>query len=316
MTKKTSKTFLSIEQQIEKLTQDKKLTISDEKAAEDVLSRIRYYALIDGYKNLFYNPMTRQYKEGAKLEDILALYYFDESLRNLHFKYICHVEQRMRALVSYYFCETYSHMQAEYLNPQNYNYDRKNQKTVDRLTKSVLAYEANVNNNHAYVVYHRNTYGNVPLWVLMNTLTFGQLSKMYTVLKTGMQSKISKQFEAVSEKELGQFLKSMTNFRNVCAHNERLFSFRNNADIPDKRLHEALAIEQKGDTYTQGKRDLFALAITFRYLLPRKEFLKYKKELIHLIEQVKKESAFLTDEILREEMGFPPYWKKIARYKL
>lgn len=316
MTKKTSKPFLSIGQQIEKLTQDKKLIISDRKNAEDVLSRIRYYALIDGYKNLFYNPMTRRYKEGARLEDILALYYFDEALRNLHFKYICHVEQRMRSLVSYYFCETYSHMQAEYLNPQNYNYARKNQKTVDRLTNSVLTYEANVNNNHAYVVYHRNTYGNVPLWVLMNTLTFGQLSKMYTVLKTGTQSKISRQFEAVSEKELGQFLKSMTNFRNVCAHNERLFSFRNSTDIPNKHLHEALAIQRKGDTYTQGKRDLFALVITLRYLLPREEFLEYKKELIRLIEQVKKESAFLTDEMLMYEMGFPPCWKHIARYKL
>lgn len=127
---------------------------------------------------------------------------------------------------------------------------------------------------------------------------------------------ISKQFEAVSERELGQFLKSMTNFRNLCAHNERLFSFRNSVDIPNKRLHEALAIEQKGDTYTQGKRDMFALVITFRYLLPRKEFLKYKKELIRLIEQVKKESAFLTDEMLMHEMAFPPCWKKIAKYKL
>lgn len=59
-----------------------------------------------------------------------------------------------------------------------------------------------MNNNHTYVVYQRKPYGNVPLWVLMNTLTFGQLSKMYTVLKTEIQSRISKQFEAVSEKEL------------------------------------------------------------------------------------------------------------------
>lgn len=316
MNKKISKPFLSIDQQIEKLIKDKKLTINDKRAAEDVLTRIRYYALIDGYKNLFYNPMTRQYKDGAKLEDILALYYFDESLRSLHFKYICHVEQRMRSLVSYYFCETYSHMQLEYLNPQNYNYCQKNQRAVDRLTKNILAYEANLNNNHTYVVYQRKTYGDVPLWVLMNTLTFGQLSKMYTVLKTGIQSRISRQFESVSEKELGQFLKSMTNFRNVCAHNERLFSFRNSVDIPDKRLHEALAISQKGDTYMQGKRDLFALLISFRYLLPKKDFLEYKKELIRLIEKAKKESAFLTDEMLMNEMGFPANWKFISRYKL
>lgn len=180
----------------------------------------------------------------------------------------------------------------------------------------MLSFEANVNDKHAYIVYHRNTYGNVPLWVLMNTLTFGQLSKMYILLKTGTQSKISKHFEAVSEKELGQFLRSITNFRNVCAHNERLFSFKNNVDIPDKHLHEALQILKRGETYKQGKHDLFALVIAFRYLLPREEFLEYKKELIRLFEQARKKSTFLTDEIFLNEMGFPSNWKNITRYKL
>lgn len=128
--KKISKPFLTIEQQITKLTQDKKLTITDKDDAAAVLSRICYYALIDGYKDLFYNPMTRQYKEGTTLDDVLALYYFDESLRSLHFKYICHVEQRMRSLVSYYFCEAYTNSQTEYLNPCNYNYTFKKRKDI------------------------------------------------------------------------------------------------------------------------------------------------------------------------------------------
>lgn len=116
MNEKKSKPFLSFDQQIEKLKKDKKLAIMNEKTAKNVLSRVRYYALIDGYKNLFYNPMTRQYKSGARFEDILVLYNFDESLRSLNFKYICHVEQRMRSLVSYYFCEAYSNAQQAYLS--------------------------------------------------------------------------------------------------------------------------------------------------------------------------------------------------------
>jgi len=316
MKHKISKPFLTHKQQIEKLSVDKKLLITDAAKAADILSRICYYALIDGYKNLFYNPMTRQYKEGTKLEDILVLYYYDESLRNLYFRYLCHIEQRMRSLISYYFSETYSHMQVAYLTPCNYNYVPKFQKQIDYLINKVLNYEANVNINHEYVVYQRNTYGNVPLWVLMNTLTYGQISKMYTYLKTGMQSKISMPFEAVTEKELGQFLKALTNFRNICAHNERLFSFRNNTDIPDKHLHKALSIPKKGNSYKMGKNDLFSVTIAFRYLLPRNEFLDFKRQLMRLIEQCTKKSDILTEEMLLNAMGFPVNWKNITRYKL
>lgn len=316
MKHKISKPFLTHKQQIEKLSVDKKLLITDAAKAADILSRICYYALIDGYKNLFYNPMTRQYKEGTKLEDILVLYYYDESLRNLYFRYLCHIEQRMRSLISYYFSETYSHMQVAYLTPCNYNYVPKFQKQIDYLINKVLNYEANVNINHEYVVYQRNTYGNVPLWVLMNTLTYGQISKMYTYLKTGMQSKISMPFEAVTEKELGQFLKALTNFRNICAHNERLFSFRNNTDIPDKHLHKALSIPKKGNSYKMGKNDLFSVTIAFRYLLPRNEFLDFKRQLMRLIEQYTKKSDILTEEMLLNAMGFPVNWQNITRYKL
>ena len=48
------------------------------KFAVSKLEDISYFALIDGYKNLFYNPMTRKYKEGTTFEDLVALYEFDE----------------------------------------------------------------------------------------------------------------------------------------------------------------------------------------------------------------------------------------------
>lgn len=253
MAYKPIKPFLTYQQQIQKLSVDKALLITDVAEAETILKNIGYYALIDGYKNFFYNPMTRKYKSGTKLEDILALYYFDESLRGLYFKYLCHIEQRMRSFISYHFSETYSHLQTDYLNPNNYNYIPKLQKEIDYLIKKVLTYEANINTKHPYIVYQRNTYGNIPLWVLMNTLTYGQISKMYTCFKSGIQAKISMHFETVSEKELGQFLKALTNFRNVCAHNERLFTFKSNTDIPDKSLHAKLMIPKKGTTYLLGK---------------------------------------------------------------
>lgn len=51
--------FLTYEQQIEHLITNKKLIINDEDSAIKSLSNISYYALIGGYKSLFYDPMAR-----------------------------------------------------------------------------------------------------------------------------------------------------------------------------------------------------------------------------------------------------------------
>lgn len=176
------------------------MVITDRKFATSKLEDISYFALIDGYKNLFYNPMTRKYREGTTFEDIVALYEFDEKLRALIFQYLCHFEQKMRSLISYHFCDTYSERQEDYLDAAHYDNSGTTKKKIAGLI-AILDREAKKNTDHEYVVYQRKTYGNVPMWVIMKTLTFGQMSKMYSFLTTSMKTKISIHFEHVSEKE-------------------------------------------------------------------------------------------------------------------
>lgn len=77
--------------------------------------------------------MTRTYENGTKFTDLVALYEFDENLRSLVFKYICHIEQKIRSLISYSFCEAFSENQSAYLNPLNYNVSRKNKQDISKL---------------------------------------------------------------------------------------------------------------------------------------------------------------------------------------
>lgn len=93
---KPIKPFLNYEEQINNLIEQKGMIVNDHKFAVSKLEDISYFALIDGYKNLFYNPMTRKYKEGTTFEDLVALYEFDEKLRTLIFRYLCHFEQKMK----------------------------------------------------------------------------------------------------------------------------------------------------------------------------------------------------------------------------
>jgi hypothetical protein len=81
------KPYLDINQQIQNLTQNKGLTVSDTAFARQKLTNIGYFSLIGGYKTPFINPMTRMYNTGTDFADIYALYLFDKSLRRLTFAY-------------------------------------------------------------------------------------------------------------------------------------------------------------------------------------------------------------------------------------
>ncbi|MCD8348888.1 MAG: Abi family protein [Lachnospiraceae bacterium] len=116
-----AKCFLTYEQQIDKLINEKGLLIADREYAENVLKRTSYYSLISGYKDLFKNPTTKAYRDGTRLEDIVALYDFDRMLRELFLSYILRVENHIKSLLSYAFCEKYGESQNAYLNKPNYN---------------------------------------------------------------------------------------------------------------------------------------------------------------------------------------------------
>ena len=47
---------------------------------------------------------------------------------------------------------------------------------------------------------------NVPLWVAMNAVTFGQLSAFYQYMPNEVQVKVSKYFPGYTEKQLHQFI--------------------------------------------------------------------------------------------------------------
>ena len=77
----TPKPFLSYEQQLDKLANEKNLVIGDREYAEKTLKEIGYFSLISGYKDLYRNPTTQKYKDGTTFDEIVALYKFDQSLR-------------------------------------------------------------------------------------------------------------------------------------------------------------------------------------------------------------------------------------------
>ncbi len=310
----TRKVFFSYDEQISKL-QEKGLVINDIEFAKDTLQKISYYSLIGGYKDLFKHLPSGNYTYGVTFEEITSFYYFDEDLRLLFLKYILHIERQLKSMISYYFCEKYGEAQSEYLNPQNYNLTRRNHNQINRLINALNS-SITLPSRYSYISHNAICYNNVPLWVAMNALTFGVVSKMYQYATTDIRSLISHNYANISEVQLHQFISVLASCRNTCAHNERLYSFRVNESIPNTLLHLKLNIPIRRGQYLMGKNDLFSVVIAFRFLLDEKEFKTFKRQLKKLIDNILLSCPHLRKNDLYRRMGFPENWSKITRYKI
>lgn len=155
------------------------------------------------------------------------------------------MENEIKSQVSYYFTERNGENQKEYLDRPNYNYTRKkNQRDIDRLIKILEGYVVKPTDYH-YINHAQRKYGNVPLWVLTNALTFGNISKMYMLLPQDIQIKVSRNYQCINESQMISILTVLVKFRNVCAHGERLFTYRTADSIPDLPIHIKLKISKR-----------------------------------------------------------------------
>ena len=310
MHRKQRKEFLTYDEQIDHLI-SKKMIIKNRQVAIEFLKRYSYYGSVSAYKNIFKLIPNGDYIEGTTFEQIISLYYFDKYLRVLFLRNILVVEDHIKSLYSYHFCELIGKKPADYLIAENYNFRQYENGVQELLVKlnEVINKPAT-----GYIKYNVEHYGEVPLWVLIHALTLGNLSKMYEFSQQRLQSAIAKNFNSkeIYPNNLKSMLKMLAKFRNVCAHNERLYSYKTRTYINDMPIHKCLKIDLKGDMYKYGKNDLFAIIIILKYLLPEEEFKTFIIELSVLIENVKNS---LPDEIFNkffDEMGFPDNWQTIS----
>lgn len=309
-----AKAFRAYEDQLAHL-KAKGLAVPNEDAAKDALRDIGYFALVNGYKDLLRDPMTRTYRPGSSFDDVVAIFEFDDALRNLLLNSLAAVERKLRSTVSYAFCERHGEAQAAYLNTTSYNPADRHAPKVARLV-GILDKLANRSMDQGYLVHYRKCHGNVPLWVLVNAVTFGQMSTMFSLMLPGDRAAVAKQFEHVNERELEQILKVLVLYRNVCAHGERLLSYRTNVALPDLPLLGKMGVPKRGTQYSMGKRDLFGVVVALRHLMPPAKFRAFKQRLGSLVERFLHDNESVGRKELFAHMGFPENWKDVTRYRL
>ena len=77
-----------------------------------------------------------------------------------------------------------------------------------------------------------------------------------------------------------------------------------------------IMVPKNGGQYAMGKRDLFGVVISLRYLLPPDQFLPFRRQLARLVDGFARDCAAIEADELLDLMGFPKNWADLTRYGL
>lgn len=243
-----SKPFLTIDQQLRLL---ESRGVGTDESTGPVLLREGYYSVVNGYKDPFIDSERTaaesddRFVEGTTLSAIYDLFAFDRELRGITFRYLIKAEAAARTAIAYCFSEAHGGPD-DYLRESNYCTEEEFKEMGNRPERysrelsgliRILAARARESRT-GFVEHYRSAYGAVPLWVLANDLTFGNLEHFFNLMKPNEQRAFCKAVATSTGRlggsRLGHFdvrdarvsLEVLVRFRNICAHDERLYCAR------------------------------------------------------------------------------------------
>jgi abortive infection bacteriophage resistance protein len=306
---KTAKVFKSLDEQV-KILQNRGLVITDKKKAEETLFRENYF-FMNGYRHLFVKARgDNRFLEGTTFEELYAVFLFDRDIRNVMFKYILIMENNMKSTMSYMLSKKYGYIEKAYLNPKHYTRDALSARQVkDVLNKMKRQIRVN-GDKHTATKHYMSKYGYIPLWILVKVLSLGIVSEYYSILRTEDKINIANIYDLDTE-TLSIYLTLLSNFRNVCAHEDILYMHRTQKVIPDCKYHRLLDIEMIDEEYVYGKNDLFALIIIMKQMLRQEDFTDLMNELGYEVDLLDGRVDVVPLEAILNKIGFPSNWRDI-----
>lgn len=216
-------------------------------SAYEALSREGYYSVVNGYKDLFLDARQSRekggdvYKEGTRFDDLYRVFEFDRDLRLVMFRYFSMAEAVLKTVCSYNFTQVHVNEKEPYLDRRNYRSDRGYPERVDRLIrdfKSALGKDPRKPpRRKAYLDHYRDNHDEVPLWVLLRYMTLGQTFKFFEFQNDSMRNAMAKNFselyartygcpKKIYDRDIRLAFDHIKDFRNICAHDERLYCAR------------------------------------------------------------------------------------------
>lgn len=209
----------------------KNVVVNNEQDAIKKIEKYTYYSVVNSYKNNF-KDSNNNYLPNVTFDEIFALYEFDKNLKYIILKYALEIETVIKSLIANQISKVYG--LKDYLNINNLD-DKAPLQIKENIINRIndeIDHNCNV---HSAVAHYKDNYGYIPPFVLTKILTFGVTSSYYGLLKQTDRQAIAKYFK-ISDKLLKQILKNLTSIRNIAAHSDRLFCFRDKYTLSFKTI--------------------------------------------------------------------------------
>ncbi|MCL1899462.1 MAG: Abi family protein [Promicromonosporaceae bacterium] len=245
------KRHLNYAEQVD-LLRSRGLAIADEGVAVRALKRIGYYRL-----SAYTYPLRAQnhgegsrrsdgFVDGATFEDAVTLCDFDDRLRSVLLDGLQQLEVGLRVQIAYELgkLSAFGHLDRQYLDEKRCS-ERPRPGSAD----ADLGLDAHASwlrryqrlqaeaKNEDFVKHFVLNYGaRIPIGVATEFLTFGSVTRLYSLLKDREATRIARHLGVPQRDIVHGWLRSLNALRNDCAHNARIW---NRATIyPPKRLSE------------------------------------------------------------------------------
>ena len=301
---------ISIEEQINRL-EKRGLQFKNKTLAANYLKNISYYRL-RAYTYPFQNNTDANADheflcKNIDFIDIIDIYVFDRSLRNLIFNELEKIEVAVRTKLSLVYSVSLNNAMW-YEEKELYRDEDKYCNLMSEISNDVKR------SNEDFIKHYKDKYSRPempPSWMTLEVVSFGTLSKIFGQLKECDEKKeITGSFGLSNEKIFSNWLHAFSNLRNCCAHHSRVWNrrFIVNMIIPYNTLYPFLNGKNNKRKLCQNK--IFVLLSAIKYIVdiisPDNSFKT------HLIELFNDKHRFVS----MKEMGFPdswqdwPVWKK------
>ena len=306
----SKKTFKTLDEQID-ILKSRGLIINDLEKAKNILLRENYF-FISGYRHLFMKSRKDDiFIQGTTFEELYAMFIFDRRVRNIFFKNLLIIENNTKSLMSYQLSKKYGYKEKDYLNPKNFSKDPMRVRQVHDVLNKVKRQIRVNGRQHTATMHYMTNYGYIPLWILVKVLSFGIVGELYGILDDSDQIEISNIYNLDVE-TLIIYLAILSNYRNLCAHEDILYDHRTQKTIPDTRYHYLLNIDMTDGEYNYGKNDLFSVVIIFKQLLTKNEFREFINEVGYEIDMLEGKTSTVPINNFLNKIGFPDNWRQIV----
>lgn len=263
-------------------------------------------------KKYFISGMNpERYIHDTTFEQIYALYSFDQKICARFLNELIKIEKHIKSLIAYHFSEAYGYDHRQYLDVNCFKHESKlNRKfavsIIGNLTKTIDYYKNRGSNT---ICHYINDYGYVPLWVLNNVLTIGQVAHFDSCMNFKEQAAIAKHFK-MNAGQLNGFINFIAEKRNTCAHGSRIYTSNNSKNfqrlILNTKIHTLLGIQKnKSGNYIIGKTDVLAILITLKYFSQKSDFKILKKHFRKSYLYMQKQIPQHILNNIHQEMGLP-----------